>query len=268
MKFSLGKSKDTKVGVRPLEEETIRRWRAAAGHKESFEQPAGEEVREISLSPAAFEAIEQEAIPRVEFSEEIVMPTAVQDLSSAPSETLEALGVPSQYLPTRQSQNSAQSEPEPQIEAPKSEPLLSKPVERQEVSRQARRVVQKAKVDRVFPSLNDELESRFGEPVKEAIGAGTVIEGKLSFDSPVKIDGTLKGDVTSTSTLIVGEQGSIEAKIEVGSLVVLGYVTGDVFADDLVEIKAGGTIEGDITTRRIIIEDGGMFHGYCNKKSD
>ncbi|MCB0343527.1 MAG: polymer-forming cytoskeletal protein [Bdellovibrionales bacterium] len=115
--------------------------------------------------------------------------------------------------------------------------------------------------------VEEDLQRRFGARVKEAIGAGTVIEGKLSFDAPVRIDGTLTGEVTSTSTLIVGEQGVINATIDVGSLIVLGQVTGDVESKDLVEIKAGGRLEADIRTKRIVIEDGGVFNGCCNRKA-
>lgn len=115
--------------------------------------------------------------------------------------------------------------------------------------------------------VEDDLQRRFGSRVKEAIGAGTVIEGKLSFDAPVRIDGTLTGEVTSTSTLIVGEQGVINATIDVGSLIILGQVTGQVQSKDLVEIKAGGRLEADIRTKRIVIEDGGVFNGCCNRSS-
>lgn len=115
--------------------------------------------------------------------------------------------------------------------------------------------------------VEEDLQRRFGARVKEAIGAGTVIEGKLSFDAPVRIDGTLTGEVTSTSTLIVGEQGVINASIDVGSLIILGQVNGDVESKDLVEIKAGGRLEADIRTKRLVIEDGGVFNGCCNRKA-
>lgn len=103
------------------------------------------------------------------------------------------------------------------------------------------------------------------EEVLSALGAGTMIEGKLSFDTPVKIDGILRGDVTSNSALFVGEHASVNAKIRVGSLIVHGEVTGDVVVEDLVEIKAGGDLQADIKARRLIIEDGGSFNGRCTR---
>jgi cytoskeletal protein CcmA (bactofilin family) len=113
-------------------------------------------------------------------------------------------------------------------------------------------------------SVEDELKSRFGTNVRSALGPGTVIEGKFSFDTPVRIDGTLKGEVVATSVLIVGEEGVVDASVQVGSLVVLGRVVGDVVAEDLVEIKSTGTLDGDISSERLMVEDGGVFRGRCN----
>ena len=97
--------------------------------------------------------------------------------------------------------------------------------------------------------------------VKTALGYGTLIDGKFSFDAPVRIDGSLSGEVRSSSLLIVGEQASINAKVEVGSLVVFGDVTGEIRVRDLVEVKSGGRLRADIIADRIIIERGGIFNG-------
>ncbi|MCC6221788.1 MAG: polymer-forming cytoskeletal protein [Deltaproteobacteria bacterium] len=117
------------------------------------------------------------------------------------------------------------------------------------------------KRDHASASGEKNLERRFGSAIKAALGPGTTIEGKLSFESPVRIDGTLKGEITSTSTLIVGEGGVIEAGVKVGSLIVLGQVVGNVEAQELIEIQSTGSLEGDISTKRLTIEEGGYFSG-------
>ena len=108
-------------------------------------------------------------------------------------------------------------------------------------------------------------KKEYGE-VRSALGPGTVIEGKLTFDSPVRIDGTLKGEVTSSSLLIVGEQAVVDAKVNVGSLIVHGHVAGKVDAAEFVEIKNGGSLQASINTGRLIIEEGGYFTGGCNNR--
>lgn len=114
-------------------------------------------------------------------------------------------------------------------------------------------------------SVDQDLRRRFGGNVRSALGPGTVIEGKFSFDGPVRVDGTLTGEINSSSALIVGEQAQVNGTISVGSLVVLGMVEGPVHAEELVEIKSGGQLDGDIVTAKLIVEDGGCFNGLCNR---
>jgi cytoskeletal protein CcmA (bactofilin family) len=110
----------------------------------------------------------------------------------------------------------------------------------------------------------EEIKQRFGSTMRSALGAGTVIEGKLSFDSPVRIDGTLKGEVISTSTLVVGEQAVVEGTLQVGNVIILGQVFGNVTAEGKVEIKAGGHLFGDVLVHNLVIDDGGEYEGTCS----
>jgi len=100
--------------------------------------------------------------------------------------------------------------------------------------------------------------------IRTAIGEGTIIEGKFKFESPVRIDGELTGEVVSSSILIVGETAVIKAQIHVGTLIVFGKVMGDVVAEELVSIRSDGMLEGNIHTKRISIEEGGYLKGLVN----
>ena len=116
-------------------------------------------------------------------------------------------------------------------------------------------------------SKEDDLKKRLSTNVPSALGPGTVIEGKFTFDSPVRVDGTLTGEVLSTSMLIVGEQAVVNANIEVGTLIVFGQVVGNVVASDLIEIKERGYLKGDIYSERLAIEQGGVFQGRNQPKT-
>ncbi len=110
-------------------------------------------------------------------------------------------------------------------------------------------------------SPEDDIKRRYGSNIRSALGPGTIIEGTFSFDSPVSIEGTLIGEVRSNSVLIVGSQAIVKARVKVGSLIVFGEVQGDVESEELVEIKSGGSLEGDVLSQRFAIEDGGWFQG-------
>ena len=97
--------------------------------------------------------------------------------------------------------------------------------------------------------------------VRSALGPGTLIEGKFTFDSPVRIDGTIRGEVNSSSLLIIGEDGVVEGLMSVGSLVVLGRAKGSIVVDEKVQIGSHGEVEGDIEGGLLAIDLGGIFLG-------
>lgn len=117
-------------------------------------------------------------------------------------------------------------------------------------------------------SAYQDIKRRFGSNIKSALGPGTVIEGTFSFDEPVCIDGTLTGQIQSSSVLIVGEQAEVNAKIEVGGIIILGKVRGEIKAKELVEIRSTGELIADVYCPRFVIEDGASFNGYCRKEKD
>ncbi|NMC62498.1 MAG: polymer-forming cytoskeletal protein, partial [SAR324 cluster bacterium] len=88
---------------------------------------------------------------------------------------------------------------------------------------------------------NSALE-RFGQ-VRSALGTGTVIQGKLTFDTPVRIDGKLSGEIFSTAALIVGREGVIDASVDVTTLIVLGAIKGPIRASERAEVYSGGSLE-------------------------
>jgi cytoskeletal protein CcmA (bactofilin family) len=109
----------------------------------------------------------------------------------------------------------------------------------------------------------DVLTERFGK-ARSALGEGTVIQGKLSFDTPVRIDGKLSGEIFSSKVLIVGPSGHIDATIEAACLVILGSVKGTITASERVELWAGASLEGVVTTPLLVIQEGSAFSGTSN----
>jgi cytoskeletal protein CcmA (bactofilin family) len=93
------------------------------------------------------------------------------------------------------------------------------------------------------------------------IDQGSEFEGKLSFRDTVRIDGRFKGEISSDNTLIVGESGEIEASIHSQSVVVSGTVIGDVFATQRVVLHKTASVEGNIETPSLMVEEGASLNG-------
>lgn len=101
-------------------------------------------------------------------------------------------------------------------------------------------------------------------PVMRAwIDADAVVSGRLSFSEPTRIDGTLRGEVRATETLVIGERGLVDGTIRASRLIILGRVKGRVLDAKHVEIGPRGTLRGVLETRTLVLQDGGRMDGPC-----
>ncbi|MFQ5431902.1 MAG: polymer-forming cytoskeletal protein [Nitrospinota bacterium] len=98
-------------------------------------------------------------------------------------------------------------------------------------------------------------------PIRAFLGEGTEFEGLLSFEGTVRVDGSFKGEIQTENCLIVGESAVIEAEVNVGNLIVMGKLTGNVVATQKVEVSASGHVKGDLHTPSLIIQEGALIDG-------
>jgi cytoskeletal protein CcmA (bactofilin family) len=102
------------------------------------------------------------------------------------------------------------------------------------------------------------------DSISTFLGPDASVEGILNFQGTIRLDGTIKGKITSSGgTVIVGEQAVVEAEIAVGTAVVMGKVNGTIDAGERIEVYPPGRIDGDIQAPVIAIEEGGLFNGHC-----
>ncbi len=93
------------------------------------------------------------------------------------------------------------------------------------------------------------------------IGSSIVIDGEISGDEDLVIQGTVKGKIQLKESLYVEESGVVEADIETQNVDISGQVTGNIIASDKVELKTQCRMTGDIKAPRILIADGATFKG-------
>jgi len=101
------------------------------------------------------------------------------------------------------------------------------------------------------------------DEVNAFLGKGTTFEGKMTFEGMFRLDGKFNGEIFAGDSLIVGETGQVNAQINVKSLVVNGYVSGNIEAKTRVEIYPPGKVIGDIKTPTLVISEGAVFEGNC-----
>ncbi len=99
------------------------------------------------------------------------------------------------------------------------------------------------------------------------LGEDTAFEGTLTFTGGLRIDGRLKGEISTEGTLIIGESAVIQGDIHASCVLVSGEIHGNMVADERIEILTPARIFGDIQSPEIILSAGAVFEGKCQTES-
>src|SRR5260370_41917226 len=111
------------------------------------------------------------------------------------------------------------------------------------------------------PKMNKDV-MRPAEPTAR-LGSSLHVKGEISGNENLHIDGTVEGLVhLDERKLTVGATAKLTADVIAGEGIVYGSVKGNVRAKGKIEIKKDGSVNGDLTTAQIIIEDGASFKGW------
>jgi len=94
------------------------------------------------------------------------------------------------------------------------------------------------------------------------IGKSLVVKGEVSGSESLYIDGKVEGSINLPGNRVtVGRNGQVAANVMAREIVVLGKIRGNCQATDRVDIRAEGSLTGDVIAARISIEDGAFFKG-------
>ncbi len=93
------------------------------------------------------------------------------------------------------------------------------------------------------------------------IAEGLSIDGDITCDEELTVQGSLRGKLTSTDQVNVIAPGVIEADLSAHSVSISGQVTGDITATARVDLQSGGRLIGDVKAARLTIADGASFKG-------
>ncbi len=99
------------------------------------------------------------------------------------------------------------------------------------------------------------------------IGPNLTIDGTISGSETVLIEGTVRGKINLSGELRIGTKGRVEATVHAKNVTVEGKLTGDVSADDKVELVASATVDGNIKAPKIVVAEGARFRGSVDMGS-
>jgi cytoskeletal protein CcmA (bactofilin family) len=113
-----------------------------------------------------------------------------------------------------------------------------------------------------------EIVSNNGATIYSVIAAGTKINGSISTDNDIRLDGVLEGDLTCRGKVVTGLQSYLKGFVECINAEVLGKVDAKLKCSEVLTLRSQSVIEGEIETSTLIIEAGAVFNGTCSMKKE
>lgn len=106
------------------------------------------------------------------------------------------------------------------------------------------------------------------DQIDTIIGKNSKIEGKITTNGTIRIDGTLDGDLFVQGNVIIGESGRVNGNVECFNIELSGTITGNTVSKEQLRITNSGKLLGDIVVKSFIVDENAVFEGSCTMKSD
>lgn len=96
------------------------------------------------------------------------------------------------------------------------------------------------------------------------IGTGTTLKGDISSSSDLRIDGTIIGNITSSAKIVIGSSGVVEGDITGNQADIVGKVSGNIRAKELLQLRGDAVVNGNIYAGKLQMEPTATFNGQCH----
>ncbi len=110
--------------------------------------------------------------------------------------------------------------------------------------------------------MSDHL-GKSGVFINSIVGDGTRFVGDLELNGLLRIDGDFIGNIKTNGKVLIGKNGRAECTITADTVVIGGVVKGDIISKGKVVILSTGMLIGNVSTPRLISEDGVILNGLC-----
>lgn len=93
---------------------------------------------------------------------------------------------------------------------------------------------------------------------------GTEVTGKIKANNDFRIDGSLNGDLTCDSKVIIGATGSVDGEISCENALIEGKFDGTLVVRDMLQVRSNASLNGDISYGKLEVDAGAEINGTCN----
>jgi len=96
------------------------------------------------------------------------------------------------------------------------------------------------------------------------IAAGTSLKGDMNSTGDIRIDGSLEGNIHCSAKVVIGSNGSVSGDINGQQADIMGKVTGTIRVKELLQLKGGSQVQGNLHAAKLQIEPSANFNGQCH----
>ncbi len=114
----------------------------------------------------------------------------------------------------------------------------------------------------MFAKENDNHSMPSGQT--SIIAQGCKFDGKVEVRGTLRVEGEFKGSIGTPESLVIGKTGVVHANVKVKNAIIGGQLFGNITAENKIELQSGSHVEGDIKTKRLVIDEGVFFEGNCS----
>lgn len=100
------------------------------------------------------------------------------------------------------------------------------------------------------------------------VGKTMNLNGNITCDEDFTIQGKVTGDLKVGKTLVIGEQGEVDANMDAHTVIIIGNAKGNIKASHKVEIRSRGKFSGNIKSEVLVVEEGGILMADVNKETE
>ncbi|GJQ61649.1 MAG: hypothetical protein SCALA702_07020 [Melioribacteraceae bacterium] len=100
------------------------------------------------------------------------------------------------------------------------------------------------------------------------LSTGVKIEGKISSEGNVRIDGSVIGSVVVNGNLTLGDKSVINGEIEARNITINGKLEGKISSSEKLVLEKNSAVTADVRAKILVIEEGALFEGRTNMKGD
>ena len=93
------------------------------------------------------------------------------------------------------------------------------------------------------------------------VGQGAKLEGTVVSAGSLRIDGQVKGQINADGDVMLSPQSQVEADIRAQNVAIAGRFKGSIVVKGRAEIARGGRVDGNVTSKTLVVEDGAIFQG-------